>query len=226
MLAVLIIFILLITAGAYAFRRRKQNLLSSHQEIVLPLAGSFTSLFEEPGAARLASGQEETDAAMRRNELLEGARNFDLQTLDPSQADAELYRQLLDELVTQASGNQEKLERLVTHLSKGQQLRSNAKLAEMMIADWQHSPDNRSTARMLHIVALADEAALLQQAVEMVFDGWSRGVLPRLSAKDFLALVESEYWVLAPEARRSGAGFILKNSLAALRRRVAATRRG
>jgi hypothetical protein len=226
MLAVFIIFILLITAGAYAFRRRKQNELSPPQNILLPLAGGFTSLFEEQTAARPASGEATAGESLRRRELLERARGFDLQTLDQSQADAELYRQLLDELITQASDNQEKLRRLVAHLSKSQQLRSNARLAEMMIADWQHSPDNRSTARMLHVVALADDAALLQQAMEMVVDGWSRGLLPRLSAKDFLALIESEYWVLAPEARRSGAGFILKNSLAALRRRLAATRRG
>jgi hypothetical protein len=104
-------------------------------------------------------------------------------------------------------------------------LKSNVQLANMMMTAWQNFPDNKSTAQMLHIVALSDDAALLQQATEMIFDSWKKGLLPKLTATDFLALTESEYWVLASEARRSGAGFILKNSLAELRRRLAATGR-
>lgn len=226
MLAVLIIFILLITAGGYALTRRKRNPLKAQHSYGLPASGNFTGLFEEQNSAQLAAQEKQVSATERRAILLERAGGFDLQTLDEAQADADLYQELLNELITQSSQRPENLQQLVNHLSKSQRLRSNTRLAEMMIAAWQSAPDNRSTAQMLHIVALSDDAALLQQAMEVAFDGWRKGLLPRLAANDFLALVESEYWVLAPEARRSGAGFILKNSLAALRRRLAAMKRG
>jgi hypothetical protein len=227
MLAVFIlIFILLIPIGAYAFSRRNRNSLNEYKASVLPAQGSFAGLFEEQNTAQNAEQDKELHATRRRADLLERARCFDLQTLEESQADEELYQELLNDLTEQCANSQEKLQRLVSHLSISQRLRSNARLAEVMIEVWTNSPDNKSTAQMLHIVALSDDAALLQQAAEMIFDSWKKGLLPRLSAKDFLALVESEYWVLAPEARRSGAGFILKNSLAELRRRLAATKCG
>jgi hypothetical protein len=227
MLAVfIIIFILLIPIGAYAFSRRKRNSLSQSNASVLPAQASFTGLFEEQNAVQLAAQEKPLHETRRRADLLERAKGFDLLTLEESRAQAELYHELLNELIEQAADSQQKLQQLVGHLTTSQQLRSSVRLAELMIALWKNSPDNKSTAQMLHIVALSDEAALLQQATEMIFDSWNRGLLPRLSAKDFLALVESEYWVLAPEARRSGAGFILKNSLTELRRRLAATKRG
>jgi hypothetical protein len=227
MLAVfIIIFILLISFGAYAFARRKRNSLSQYNPSVLLAPDRFAGLFEEQNAVQIAAQEKELHQTRRRADLLERAKRFDLQTLEDSQAQAGLYHELLNELIEQSANSQQKLQQLVGHLTASQQLRSNVRLAEMMIAIWKDSPDNKSTAQMLHIVALSDEAALLQQAIEMIFNTWKSGLLPRLSAKDFLALVESEYWVLAPEARRSGAGFILKNSLAELRRRLAATKRG
>lgn len=227
MLAVfIIIFILLIPIGAYAFSRRNRNSLSEYNPSVLPAPGNFAGLFEEQNAVEIAAQEKQGQEARRRADLLERAKRFDLQTLEESQAQPELYHELLNQLIEQSADSQQKLAQLVGHLTGSQRLRSNVRLAEMMISVWKNSPDNQSTAQMLHIVALTDEAALLQQATEMIFDSWKSGLLPRLSAKDFLALVESEYWVLAPEARRSGAGFILKNSLAELRRRLAATKRG
>jgi hypothetical protein len=226
MLAVFIILILLITLGAYTFSRRNRNSLNESNTPILPAPGNFAGLFEEQNATEIAAQEKELRKTKRRADLLERAKCFDLQTLDESHPEAKLYQEILDELIRQSFCSQENLQRLVGYLSKSKELRSNARLAEMMIKVWQNSPNNKSTAQMLHIVALSDDASLLQQTTEMIFDSWKKGLLPNLAAKDFLALAESEYWVLAPEARRSGAGFILKNSLAALRRRLAATGRG
>jgi hypothetical protein len=44
-----------------------------------------------------------------------------------------------------------------------------------------------------------------------------------LSAGELRALCEAEYWVLSSEARRTGAGFILKHTLAEVCRRLAAS---
>jgi hypothetical protein len=226
MLAVFIILILLVTLGAYTFSRRNRNSLNESNTPVFPAPGNFAGLFETQNAAQIATQEKELSQEKRRTDLLERAKSFDLQTLEESHSEAKLYQEILNELIKQSLDSQENVQRLVGYLSKSKELRSNTQLAEMMIKVWQDSPNNKSTAQMLHIVALSDDASLLQQATEMIFDSWKKGLLPNLAAKDFLALAESEYWVLAPEARRSGAGFILKNSLAALRRKLAATGRG
>ena len=49
-----------------------------------------------------------------------------------------------------------------------------------------------------------------------------RGRLEGLGAEDLRALFEAEYWLLSSEAKRSGAGFVLKQKLADVRRRLAA----
>jgi hypothetical protein len=51
---------------------------------------------------------------------------------------------------------------------------------------------------------------------------WRAGQLPWLSAAQLSATIESEYWLLAPEARNSGAGFLLQQQLVAVRRELAA----
>ncbi|HVF50725.1 MAG TPA: hypothetical protein VNA19_11595, partial [Pyrinomonadaceae bacterium] len=82
------------------------------------------------------------------------------------------------------------------------------------------APDAASTGEMLHVAALSDEAETYAQAVETAVGLWHAGKLPSLAASNLEALIESEYWVLAPEARASGAGFMLKQTLADARRQL------
>lgn len=226
MLAVFIIFFILIAAGALAISRRKRNSLNESSEHLLAAPTTFEGLFDTPSSAQFAAEEKASREASRRADFLERARQFDLQALNDTHTDARLYHEVLNEFIAHSSDSQDKLQRLVGHLSKSKELKGNVRLAEMMIEAWKNSPDNKSTARMLHFAALSDDAALLQHAIELTLDSWQKGRLPNLSAKDFLALAESQYWVLAPEARRSGAGFILKNRLTDLRRTLAATLRG
>jgi hypothetical protein len=226
MLAVFIIFLVLIAAGAFAFWRRNRNSLCESGEPLLPAPTNFTGLFDTQNSEQFEAEEKASREALRRADLLRRAKQCDLKTLDEARTDAKFYAEVLDELIRQAGASQDHLQRLVGRLSQSQELKGNVRLAEMMIEAWQNSPDNKSTAQMLHIAALSDDPALLQHTIELTLDSWKKGLLPNLSAKDFLALAESEYWVLAPEARRSGAGFILKDSLAELRRTLAATSRG
>lgn len=226
MLAVFIILLMLIVAGAFAFSRRNRDSLRASKEDILPAPTNFAGLFDTPNPAQFAAEEKTSLEAKRRADLLKRANQFDLKALDESETDAESYPEVLDELITQSCTSQDRLQALVGHLSKSKGLKGSVRLAEIMIEVWKTSPDNKTTAQMLHLAALSDDAALLQRAIEMTLKSWKEGLLPNLSAKDFLALAESEYWVLAPEARRSGAGFILKNGLADLRRTLAATLRG
>jgi hypothetical protein len=52
---------------------------------------------------------------------------------------------------------------------------------------------------------------------------WRRGQLAQFSADELAELLVSQYWVIAPEARRGGVGFALKRKLSGVRRELATT---
>jgi hypothetical protein len=90
-----------------------------------------------------------------------------------------------------------------------------------MIEACKKSPDRRSTIEMIHIAALADDLHWFERAVDSALALWRAGAM-RLSAKELGDLIESEYWMLAPEATSSAAGYMLRLKLADVRRELAA----
>jgi hypothetical protein len=155
--------------------------------------------------------------------LIDRARAGDLTTLSETHSleDAGLYDSVLDALIDSASDNQETFSALVSHISKSNELRANKRLAERLITTWEAAADRRSTIEMLHIAALSGDAATYQQAVELVTSFWKNGKLIEFSPDELLELFDSQFWILAPEARRGGAGFALKRKLAGVRRELA-----
>ena len=91
-------------------------------------------------------------------------------------------------------------------------------LAEQFIESWQQLPDRASTAKMLHLAALSDDAMIYNAAVEAALRVWQNGGIPGLSAVELQALVNSEFWLLSSGTRSSGAGFLLKRTLAQAKR--------
>lgn len=81
------------------------------------------------------------------------------------------------------------------------------------IRSFQKSPNRSSTANLLHITALTDDARNYGRAIELVLMSWRDGSLADMSARDLQTLFNSEYWVLSSSARTSGAGFVLKRIL-------------
>ena len=81
------------------------------------------------------------------------------------------------------------------------------------IRAFQESPNRTSTAKLLHIAALSDDARNYGRAIELVLMSWRDGSLADLSAVELQALINSEYWVLSSHTRSSGAGFVLKRTL-------------
>jgi hypothetical protein len=184
----------------------------------------FEGLFaDQVSALQPAELENATYTSAARKELAERSRRGDLETLSEahSTGDAMLYGEVLDGLIESASGGQETFAALVSHISKSSELRGNKRLAQRSIDSWKTSTDRRSTAQMMHIAALSDDAAVYEQVVDLVFEYWQRGTLEKYSAEELVELFESQYWVLAPEARRGGAGFALKRKLAGLRRELA-----
>ena len=88
------------------------------------------------------------------------------------------------------------------------------------IRTFQQSPNRSSTTKLLHIAALTDDAKNYGRAVDLVLMSWRDGSLADLPAVELQTLINSEYWTLSSRTRTSGAGFVLKDSLAAAKREL------
>ncbi|MEN3327963.1 MAG: hypothetical protein V7638_2770 [Acidobacteriota bacterium] len=92
--------------------------------------------------------------------------------------------------------------------------------AEEFIEGWKHSPDRTSTATMLHLAAVADDAETYNNAVESALNLWQNGKIPDLSAAELHSLLNGEFWLLSSRTRSSGAGFVLKRTLSRAKREL------
>jgi hypothetical protein len=184
-------------------------------------------LFEETDLAELSRRElssEETIKDEQRQALLERAAAGDRETLREAQAigQAALYEEVLNRLVARADSDKSLLA-LVSYIARSDaSLRVNTRLAERFIESWQRAPDRHSTAKMLHVAALAGDANLYQGAIETVYEFWRTRRLTGISADELRQLIESEFWILAPAVRNSGAGFVLKRKLAHIGRQLVA----
>jgi hypothetical protein len=190
----------------------------------LPPYGRFAGLFADRTETRAhaVEGASVVADAERRASLLARAAAGERETLEEAHAsgDAGLYDEVLNVLVRSVSESDAGLLALVSYITRKESLRVNRGLAEALMLNWQKSPGRAVTAKMLHLVALADDASLYERAVELALQFWRAGRVPDLSAAELRALAEGEYWVLTSQARSSGAGFLLKRTLAHLRREV------
>ncbi|HEY0728006.1 MAG TPA: hypothetical protein VGD38_08070 [Pyrinomonadaceae bacterium] len=92
------------------------------------------------------------------------------------------------------------------------------RLPHELIESWRESPDRVSTTRLLHAAALSDSADTYRNAIELVLDVWHKQGISEMSAAELQTLFNSEFWILSPAARTSGAGFVLKRTLSQAKR--------
>ena len=225
MSAILIISVLLVFVASFAILRTKR---SRSQEVAgeLPPGVSPRGLFD--AASEDDETPKESPEQVRRGQLRERAERGDLSALSEARAsaDAALYRFVLDGLVGRASGDPARVRELAAHVAGGRDLRASPELAEMLLGVWREGPTASSTVELLHISALSDDAGTFGRAVSEVSEVWEGGRLDALGAEDLRSLFEAEYWLLSSEAKRSGEGFVLKQKLADVRRRLSAHTRG
>ncbi len=222
MVAAIVICFLALTAAAYYFWLRPSYRRNPESELAPP---RFAGLFSSEQMPALEADPKATEALRLRANLVDRARAGELVTLSETYSleDAELYCKVLDALIESASDNHETFLALVSHISKSNELRGNKQLAEHLMALWKAAPDRRSTVEMMHIAALSDDAVVYQRAVELIVAHWQKGELKEFSPDELIELFESQFWILAPEARLGGAGFALKRKLAGVRRELATT---
>lgn len=175
----------------------------------------------------LAQAEADRRAEEEIQRLFERATRGDETTLYEAHilGDAAVYREVLQTLVAQTDGREEMLRSLAEYIVDSRVLRSSGDFAATMIGQWSKSLDQGSFADMLHLAALSDDVVVFKRAVEVSLKSFSEGRLQQVSAKDFLAAVESAYWLAPAEARYSGSGFLLKQLVADVRRELAAAHR-
>jgi hypothetical protein len=159
-------------------------------------------------------------AAEDLSALTERARNDDKTALQDATTygDEKLYDEILNCLVERADSDP-KLLSLVSYVV-GHDLRVNKNLAGAIMESWKQAPDRASTAKMLHIAALSDDLPTYQAAVEAALQFWRDGRLLSVSPTELRSLFDGEFWVLSSGTRRTGAGFMLKRTLARARREL------
>lgn len=220
MVAVIVICFLALTAAAYYFWLRPSYRRNPDRELAPP---RFAGLFSSEHVPALEADPKATEALRLRANLVDRAHAGDLATLSETHSleDGELYCKVLDALIDSASDNHETFRNLISHVSKSNELRGNKQLAEHLMTLWEAAPDRRSTVEMMHIAALSDDALVYQRAVELIIAHWQNGELNEFSTDELIELFESQFWILAPEARVGGAGFALKRKLASVRSELA-----
>jgi hypothetical protein len=172
-------------------------------------------LFSEPQAA---ISQEPTEN--RSRELISRANNGDLHALVEAR-DSEVYSEVLTAAVSNANSDA-RLLKLASHVSQNN-LAVNCDLAQAMIDAWRNSPDRQTTAKAIHFAALANNAALFNEVVELALRLFRERKLGDTSAMELQALLNGEYWLLSSGERNSGTGFVLKRTLSSARRELEGT---
>lgn len=222
---VFLITLLLIAAIAYTiYRKERQYGTTPERELH---AAHPRSLFPESDegddarANRLALA--ESSEAPARSALLERASRGELSALDEASrlGGADLYRDVLASLLRWSASATENLQTLAAHVASAETSRGSVDLSRAYSRLWEASPDPATTARALHLAALSDDAAEFARVVEVALRLRREGRMPAAGDEDLRALFDSEFWVLSSEARASGAAFVLKQQLAALRAELA-----
>ncbi|HZH89868.1 MAG TPA: hypothetical protein VEX70_04520 [Pyrinomonadaceae bacterium] len=222
MIALFIIAFALFAATAYTFYRRQHASSDYHARLG---TGTPTprSLFDDQEThtqlKRLREAQADKDADERKASLLRRASEGDLTVLAEAHRakDPALYACALDALLDRASNSETDLHALAAFVSGDTELRGSPRLAAAYTKHWHEHPDRQRTARMLHLAALSDDASTFERAVVAATEASRTGGLKEIRREELSALVESEYWVLSSDARRTAAGFALKQLLTALR---------
>ncbi|HYG79234.1 MAG TPA: hypothetical protein VD861_02540 [Pyrinomonadaceae bacterium] len=224
MVTLLITSFLLLAGITYAVYLWQRPSSKEDAPILLQPPPGGVSLFGdeagEPAPRELADGKAAEEE--ERRALLSRAGAGDKGALEAAHAtgDAALYDEVLNALVERADSDKTLLA-LVSHVSRSDaRLRVNRRLAEKFMESWKSAPDRNSTMKMLHVAAVANDAGLYRTAIETAYQFWRDRRLTGISADELRQLIEGEFWLLAPEVRNSGAGFVLKRTLARLRKQL------
>lgn len=207
----------IIAIGLYFWQKPAHR----NPENVLPPPPNARGLFGEDPSSNTAEKEQQALAAGQFQEaLIARARGGELPALNEAHesGNPNLYERVLTELVQHADSDAT-LHSLMSYVSR-HELPTNRGLASAIIHSWQRTPDRSFTAKALHFAALTDDPDLYRDAVESALRLWREQKLADIAALELRALFDGEFWVLSSRSRSSGAGFLLKRTLASARREL------
>lgn len=213
-----LVIIAFLAAAVYFWQKPAS---STKTETLTPPPGRGLFIDGTPDGVALAAAEADSEtianADRQRTELLGRTKSGDKSTLQEAQTtrDALLYDEVLNSLVAVADSGPALLS-LVSYITR-HELPVNRKLAERFIDSCKSVRDPSATAKMLHLAALSNDAAVYQTAVETALEFWRAGDLSEVSPQELRAILEGEFWILSSPTRSSGAGFLLKRALAGAR---------
>ena len=213
--ALVFAILLLSGIGLYFWQRSARD----NSERILPPNPDFFGLFaEQPAQTAMKTPEEIERAKLLAASLRDRARAGDKSALTDAKdiGDADLYEQILNELVQQVDSDAA-LVSLLSFAVKND-LRVNVSLANAAVTAWRAAPSRQGTAKALLFAALSDDAECFGGTIELALELWRDGKLANVSAEELRALFDGEFWILSARTRSSGAGFVLKRTLADARR--------
>lgn len=223
MIALFIIAFVLLAATAYTFYRR-QHASSDYRAELQPRHATPRSLFDHQAELKEHAGaaQANSELAERNASCLKRASEGDITTLAEAERanDPALYGGVLNNLLRWAEASEANLRALAAFVANDSGLRGNAELAAAYTTLWQQQPDRQTTAQLLHLAALSDDAYAFERAIVAASDALRTRRLEDMRPEELSALIESEYWVLSSAARSTGAGFVLKQRMSSLREQL------
>jgi hypothetical protein len=209
--------------GLYFWRKSAPDA----SERVLPPPPNARGLFagDPPSQKEEESRRLALAAAQQSEQLIARVKTGEQSVLADAHRtrDADLYDRVLCEFVQQAKSDP-KLLALMSYITRNN-LPVNDEMARAVVDSWQLSPDRAGTAKALHFAALSDNSDIYRATVENALRLWQEGKLSDISPAELRALFDGEFWVLSSRARSSGAGFVLKQTLASARRELEAAPR-
>lgn len=213
--ALVLAILLLSGIGIYFWQKTAPD----NSERILPPSPDFYGLFS-PSKTEMKTQEEIERAARMAASLLERARAGDKSALIEAKAsgDADLYDRILNEFVEPVDSDAA-LVSLMSFVVQNELSLSPA-LAKKAVAAWRNSPSRQGTAKALHFAALSDDAELYEATVQTALELWREGKLANVSNEELRALFDGEFWILSARTRSSGAGFVLKRTLADARREL------
>ena len=221
MFTFLVTTVIIVIAGiAFYFWRSSAP---GNAENILPPPPSGRGLFAEDSSSNAAEREQLAIAASERAEqLIADARAGSRAALEEAHqsGDAGLYDQVLNELLQRCESDPQLLS--LTSYVVQHELPVSNRLAEAGTKSWSAAPDRSGTARTLHLAALTNDADTYRKTVELALERWREQKLADISPVELRALFDGEYWVLSSRTRSSGAGFVLKRTLASARRELEA----
>lgn len=221
MSAILIISVILAFVAAASFAILRTRRPRSNESEQLPPPYDARGLFGDDAAPHALPEVGDTDASEDfERELRERASRGDLESLRDARNSGRggLYDLILGILLERSGGDAVALRALADFVARGEDLRSSPVLAAAALEDFVREPARARVPAVLRVATLSGDAAAFERAMTAVERAWLEGRLPDSSAAELRSLFDSEYWLLSSEARRSGAGFQLKQKLAQVRR--------